>query len=99
MCMQIVVYSNVVLKLIWNGCRTERGECDRQLAHGTRHTAAAAAADSDTCVGRDEAAREGPTESPGRPSHTHTARESVLNQITQFVNPAPEIGSNVDTLD
>lgn len=35
-------------------------------------------------------------------SHTGgagAARESVLNQITQIVNRAPEIGSNVDTLD
>lgn len=30
---------------------------------------------------------------------TRDARESVLNQITEIVNRAPEIGSNVDTLD
>lgn len=30
---------------------------------------------------------------------SHTPRESVLNQITQIVNRAPEIGSYVDTLD
>lgn len=34
-------------------------------------------------------------------THGADARESVLNQITQIVNRtrAPEIGSNVDTLD
>ncbi|GBP36543.1 hypothetical protein EVAR_8378_1 [Eumeta japonica] len=30
---------------------------------------------------------------------THTRGESVFNQITRIVNRAPEIGSNVDTLD